>query len=144
MDSRGISRYQFIFTGSSKADRSHAAIVDYVRWCLWKHQSDPNIKKLLDAYDKEIEKLGSEKTECKRCYVSTYGHEEWNEILTNPNPCSNIEYDLINLVGYWKMKVFQQKSWGLRKIFKETSFPIQLRYDLLSHQLKQPDFNQVR
>jgi hypothetical protein len=144
MDSRGISRYQFIFTGSSKADRSHAAIVDYVRWCLWKHQSDSNIKQLLDVYDQEIEKLSSEKTERKRCYVSTYGHDEWDEILVNPNPTSNTNFDLMNLVDYWKSKVFKQKSWGMRKILKETSFPIRLRYDLLNQQLKEPSFNQVR
>jgi len=144
MSDRGISRSQFVFTGSSKADRSHKALVDYVRWCLWKNQSDPNISKLLQLYDHEMDQWKNGKTERKRCYVSTYGHDEWDSILIDPDPQSNPEFDLSNLVQYWKKKVFKEKSWGLRKSIKKESFPMQLRYDLLNEQLKIKGFNQVR
>jgi len=144
MDSRGISRFQFTFNGSSKADRSHAALVDYVRWCLWKNQSDRNIRNLLDIYDEEIRMLKSEKTEKKRCYVSTYGHEEWDEILVNPKPPVNSEFDLEQIFFYWKKKVFKDKSWGLRSSLRSSTLPLKLNYDLLSQQLKVRDFNQVR
>ena len=155
MDDRGISRNQFTFTGSSKADRSHKAVVDYVRWCLWKNQSiyhhtshtstpDKNIQQLLEVYDQEMAKWKNGKTEKKRCYVSTYGHEEWDEILINPNPQSNPEFNLCELVQYWKKKVFKEKAWGLRKTLKSDDFPVMLRYDLLNEQLKIKGFNQVR
>ena len=155
MSDRGISRSQFTFTGSSKSDRSHKALVDYVRWCLWKNQSkfhpptgthtiDENIKELLQMFDREMDKWKNGKTERKRCYVSTYGQDEWDSILIDPDPQSKPEFDLSNLVQYWKKKVFKEKAWGLRKILKNNDFPIQLWYDLLNEQLKEEDFNQVR
>ena len=144
MDERGISRYQFTFNGSSKADRSNTELIKYVRHCLWKQQSDPNIKQLLQLYDQEMDSWKNGKTERKRCYVSTYGQEEWDSILIDPDPQSKPEFDLSNLVQYWKKKVFKEKAWGLRKMLKTDDFPIKLKYDLLNEQLKTKDFNQVR
>ena len=144
MDERGISRYQFTFNGSSKADRSNTELIKYVRHCLWKQQSDPNIKQLLEMYDHEMDQWKNGKTERKRCYVSTYGQDEWDSILVDPYPQSKPEFDLSNLVQYWKKKVFNEKAWGMRKILKSNDFPIKLRYDLLNEQLKRKDFNQVR
>lgn len=143
-DERGISRYQFTFTGSSKADRSNAELIKYVRHCLWKQQSDPNIKQLLQMYDHEMDQWKNGKTERKRCYVSIYGMPEWDEVLVTRLIQSNPDYDLANLVQYWKKKVFKEKAWGLRKMLKTEDFPIRLRYNLLSEQLKTKDFNQVR
>jgi len=144
MDERGISRYQFTFNGSSKADRSNAELIKYVRHCLWKQQSDPNIKQLLQMYDHEMDQWKNGKTERKRCYVSTYGQDEWDSILIDPDPQSKPEFDLSNLVEYWKKKVFKEKAWGIRKSLKNDDFPIALRHDLLNEQLKTKDFNQVR
>ena len=144
LDDRGVSRYEFTFNGSSKADRSHKALVDYVRWCLWKNQSDRNIKQFLRIYDHEMDQWKNGKTERKRCYVSTYGHQEWDEILINPNPQSNPEFNLIEIVEYWKRKVFKEKAWGLRKKLNGDKFPLRLRYELLNKQLKIKGFNQVR
>ena len=95
-------------------------------------------------YDHEMDQWKNGKTERKRCYVSTYGQDEWDSILIDPDPQSKPEFDLSNLVQYWKKKVFKEKVGILRKILKTDDFPIQLRYDLLNEQLKTKDFNQVR
>lgn len=112
-------------------------------WCLWKNQSDPNIKELFQLYEQEMDKWKNGKTERKRWYVSTYGQDEWDSILIDPDPQSKPEFDLSNLVQSWKKKVFKEKAWGLRKMLKKDDLPIQLRYDLLNKQLKEKDFNQV-
>ena len=56
----------------------------------------------------------------------------FDSILIDPDPQPKPEFDLSNLVQYWKKKVFKEKAWGLRKIMKIDDFPIQLRHDLLS------------
>ena len=144
MDERGISRYDFTFSGSSKADRSSQELIKYVRHCLWSHQSDKNIKQLLTQFDSEMDSWKNGKTEKKRVYSSIYGMPEWDENLISPEYSINPEYGLDHLFAYWKKKVFQEKAWGMRKILKSDDFPVQLRYDLLNEQLKRKDFNQVR
>ena len=144
MDERGISRYDFTFSGSSKADRSSQEMIKYVRHCLWSHQSDKNIKQLLNQFDSEMESRKNGKTEKKRVYSSIYGMPEWDENLISPEYSIKPEYNLDQLFEYWKKKVFKEKAWGLRKMLKSDGFPIQLRYDLLNEQLKMKDFDQVR
>jgi len=141
---RGVSRSNFTFTGSSKADRSHDAIVDYVRWCLWKRQSDTNIRQLFKIYKSEMDHWKNGKTECKRTYVSTYGFDDWDEILVAPTVESNSEFSLDSLFAYWKKKVFKEKSWGMRSLIKENGSNFKLSYQLLNSQLKASGFNQVR
>ena len=144
MDQRGISRFQFTFTGSSKADRSNAELVRYVEWCLFKHHEDETCRQLRKQFNEEMEKWKSGKTEQKRCYVSIYGMPEWDEVLVGQFIKSNPDYDLANLVQYWKKKVFKEKAWGMRKTIKSDGFSFKLDYQLLNQQLKQKDFNQVR
>ena len=144
MHERGVSRSNFTFTGSSKADRSHKAIVDYVRWCLWRKKGDKNIGQILSVYDDEMKSWKNGKTECKRTYISTYGHEEWDEVLIGRDVQSNPEYDLSSLFQYWKRKVFKEKSWGLRKYMRDKELSFNLYYQYLNSQLQESNFVQVR
>ncbi len=133
LDDRGISRYQFIFKGSSKADRSDRELKKYIRYCLWKNQKDKTAKILLEKLDGELIAWKQGKTEKKRTYISTYGKG------TNDN-----EYDMNSLFEYWKMKVFKKKDWGMRKsnIFNDDR--IRFQYELITDQLKDKTFNQIR
>ena len=144
MDDRGVSRYDFRFSGSSKSDRSSQELIKYVRHCLWSHQKDKNIKQLLVQFDHEMELWKSGKTEKKKVYASTYGMPEWDENLISPDYAVDPEYNLENLFSYWKKKVFKEKAWGLRKTLQDNGSQLQLTYELLNDQLKNEDFNQVR
>lgn len=147
MDARGISRYEFIFTGSSKADRSHNAIVKFVRHCLWKHQNDKTIRKLLKMFDEEMGEWKTSKTERKRTYVSTYGNPNWKTILEDKKTLDapiNPDFDCDALFSYWKQKIFVEYGWGVRKFLKQQQEPIEISYQLLNQQLLNPSFSQVR
>ena len=127
LDSRGISRNQFIFRGSSKADRSDRELKKYIRYCLWKNQKDKTAKVLLNQLYKELAAWKECKTERKKCYVSTYG----------------TEYDMNSLFKYWKDKVFRKKDWGLRK-YDYMKQDIKMKYELINEKLKDKSFNQIR
>ena len=142
MDERGISRYQFIFNGTSKADRSHAAIVDFVSHCLRKHTGDKNIRQIRKLFKDEMFAWKNGLTERKKVYFSSYGFDDWKDIIVESEPVSKPEYDLENLFNYWKKKVLK-KEWGLRKK-SWLEDDIQLEYQLINQQLKDPDFVQVR
>ena len=143
LDERGISRYNFIFSGSNKADRSHNALIDFVQYCLRKHSKDKNIFELRKKFNKEMDEWKNGKTEMKRTYISIYGFESWEDNIINQDNESNDEYDLANLFTYWKTKVFKKKDWAMRKseVLKDK---IHLQYDLISDDLRNPNFNQVR
>ena len=70
------------FKGSSKADRSFKELVNYVNHCLWYNQKDPTIKLLRLKFLKQLDSL-LDMTEQKRCYVSTFGLEHWDDNLIN-------------------------------------------------------------
>ena len=143
LSERGISRYNFTFTGSNKADRSHNALVDFIGHCLRKHSKDPNILAIKKKFNKEMDEWKNGKTEVKRTYLSTYGFEHWQDNIINQDNESNDEYDLAHLFNYWKTKVFKKRDWGLRKssLLKND---IHLSYELISDNLRNPTFNQVR
>ena len=143
MDDRGISRYQFTFNATSKADRSSKSIIDFVDYCLRINSGDETIKQLRKIYKKEMVSWKNGKTEKKRTYISTYGFEDWRDIIIEPDVVSKPEYDLENLVAYWKKKTFKKKDWGLRKC-SWLKDDIELSYQLIDEQLKDPDFSQVR
>jgi len=147
MDERGISRYEFIFKGSSKADRSHSAIIKFVRHCLWKHQKDKTIRTLLKMFDDEMEQWKVSKTERKRTYVSTYGNPNWKlklETKRKSDATINVNFNCDALFSYWKQKVFVEYGWGVRKFLKYQQEPISISYQLLNHQLMSSSFSQVR
>jgi len=144
LDERGISRNEFTFRKtSSKADRSHKALIDFVSHCLTKHSKDKNISEVRKKFNKEMEAWKTHKTEQKGTYISTYGFEHWQDNIINQENESNDEYSLDNLFAYWKTKVFKKKDWSMRKEATLKS-PIHLSYELLSENLKDPSFNQVR
>ena len=141
---RGINRSEFTFSGSSKSDRSHEALTKFVRHCLWKHHyKDPNIDRVLKKYDKEMLSWKHGRTERKRTYVSLWGFDSWEDNIINPEYGTNEEYALAHLFTYYKDKVFKKKDWGMRKsgVLKDK---IHLQYDLISDNLRDPNFNQVR
>jgi hypothetical protein len=147
MDERGISRYEFIFKGSSKADRSHNAIIKFVRHCLWKHQKDTTIRTLLKMFDEEMEQWKVSKTERKRTYVSIYGNPNWKAILeTNAKSDVpiNSDFDCDTVFAYWKEKVFAKYGWGVRKYLKTRDDDVILNYMLLRDLFSDPEFTQVR
>ena len=142
---RGISRYEFVFNGTNKADRSHKAITKFARYCLWKYsRKDSNISNLLKKYDLEMNLWENGKTEQKKTYVSTYGFEDWMENQISPEIISMPQHNLENLFAYWKRKVFIKKDWGMRKRLREIDPKVQLRYQLINEQLKDKEFTQVR
>jgi hypothetical protein len=147
MDERGISRYEFIFKGSSKADRSHNAIVKFVRHCLWKHQKDKTIRMLLKMFEEEMGQWTTTKTERKRTYVSTYGNPNWKSLLevqTHTDAPINSDFDCDALFAYWKQKVFVEHGWGVRKYLKARNDDVILNYTLLRDLFSDPKFTQVR
>lgn len=140
LDKKGISRYNFKFSGSAKADKSYQELRTFCDHCLFKNQSDPHVKQLKKLF---YEKIINEKiTEKKRCYVTSYGTEDWADNLINPERFIDEKYNLENLFEYWKTKVFKKKDWGMRKLLKE--LPFKLNYETLDKQLLDPSFNQVR
>ncbi len=145
LDERGISRYQFTFKGSSKADKSHAELIKYVGECIRRKRSrDDTCNQLSQTYIREMNLWKSGKTERKRTYVSTYGFDDWKDNISAIEMTTKPEYDLAALFAYWKKKVFKEKSWGIRKSIKNRDSNLQLRYELLNDQLKHQSFNQVR
>ena len=105
-----------------------------------KNASDPTVKQLRKVYYENI--INERITEKKRCYVSSYGMEDWIENLINQEFIINEEYNLSSLFDYWKKKVFYKKDWSMRKTIKE--LPIKMETELLDKQLKDSSFNQVR
>ena len=72
-----------------------------------KNISDPTVKQLRKVYYENI--INERITEKKRCYVSSYGMEDWADNLINREFIINEEYNLSNLFNYWKSKVFKKK-----------------------------------
>ena len=143
LDRRGVERSSFTFTGSSTADRQFRSLLSYVEYCLKYRKSDPTIKLLTEKFDKEIKNLG-EMTEQKRCYVSTYGMENWDDNLINRDYEIKEENNLEQLVQYWKKKVFKKKDWGMRKHKDYLNSDMKMEYEFLNEQLKDSTFEQVR
>ena len=144
MHERGISRSEFVFSGSNKADRSHIAITKFIRDCLKKYRfQDSTMNKVLKRFESEMLSWSHGKTEKKKVYVSIWGFDHWSDNIVNPEYESKDEYQLASMFTYWKTKVFKRKDWGIRQsgVLKDK---IHLQYDLISDDLKDPNFNQVR
>ncbi len=140
LDRRGISRYNFTFTGSGKSDKSYKELRSFCDHCLRKNQSDPHVKQLKKVFYEKI--INEKMTEKKRCYVSSYGTEDWMDNLINQERFIDEKYNLENIFEYWKTKIFKKKDWGMRKM--KDLFPVKLEYELLNDQLRDSSFNQVR
>ena len=129
LDRRGIHSSKFTFQGSSKADRSFREMCSYIKYCLLMNQKDKTVKALKNQFEKQIDDL-QDITEQKRCYVSTYGLDNWDDNLINPERVVKEENNLENLFKYWKKKVFKKKDWGMRKHKDLLNNPVTLRYEL--------------
>ena len=99
-------------------------------------------KKVIIDFPKYVVIINEKITEKKRCYVTSYGTEDWADNLINQERFIDEKYNLENLFEYWKTKVFKKKDWGMRKLLKE--LPFKLTYETLDKQLLDPSFNQVR
>ena len=84
------------------------------------------------------------RTEKKRVYVGTYGMENWDDNLYNPEFVVNPDNNLSSLFDYWKSKVFKKKDWGMRKYKDYLNQPVPMEYELLNDQLRDSNFNYVR
>ena len=93
------------------------------------NQKDKTVKVLKNQFEKQIDDL-QDITEQKRCYVSTYGLDNWDDNLINPERVVKEENNLENLFKYWKKKVFKKKDWGMRKHKNLLNNPVTLTYEL--------------
>ena len=143
LDRRGISKGNFVFSGSSKSDKKFTAVVNFVKHSLWYNKKDKTVKLLRDKFENQMQLLG-DITETKRCYVSTYGLENWDDNLINFEREEKAENNLENLFEYWKKKIWIKKDWGVRKYKDLLNQPIKLEYELLNETLKNPSFESVR
>ena len=143
LERRGVDLSSITFTGSSTADRQFRSLLSYLEYCLKYRKSDPTIRVLAEKFDREIKNLG-EMTEQKRCYVSTFGMENWDDNLINREYEIKEENNLVQLFQYWKKKVFKKKDWGMRKHKDYLNKDVKLEYELLSEQFKDSSFNQIR
>ena len=143
LDRRGIAKGNFVFTGSSKSDKKFTAVVNFVKHSLWYNKKDKTVKLLRDKFENQMQLLG-DITETKRCYVSTYGLENWDDNLINFEREEKAENNLENLFEYWKKKIWVKKDWGVRKYKDLLNQPIKLEYELLNETLKNPSFESVR
>ena len=143
LDRRGIAKSNFVFTGSSKSDKKFRAVVNFVKHSLWYNKKDPTIKLLKDKFEYQMQML-SDITETKRCYVSTYGMESWDDNLINYEREEKPENNLENLYEYWKKKIWVKRDWGVRKYKNLLNNPMKLEYELLNEKLNNPEFESVR
>ena len=132
LDRRGISKSNFTFRSSSKADRTFRELIGFIKYCLWFNApKDKTVKELKAKFEQKIEIL-EDITESKRCYVSTYGLENWDDNLINIERVEMEEINLENLFEYWKTKVFKKRDWGMRKYKDILNNPINLEQELLN------------
>ena len=132
LDRRGISKSNFTFRSSSKADRTFRELIGFIKYCLWFNApKDKTVKELKAKFEQKIEIL-EDITESKRCYVSTYGLENWDDNLINIERVEMEENNLENLFEYWKTKVFKKRDWGMRKYKDILNNPINLEQELLN------------
>ena len=143
LDRRGIAKGNFVFTGSSKSDKKFTAVVNFVKHSLWYNKKDKTVKLLRKKFENQMQLL-EDITETKRCYVSTYGLENWDDNLINFEREEKAENNLENLFEYWKKKIWIKKDWGVRKYKDLLNQPIKLEYELLNETLKNPSFESVR
>ena len=133
LDRRGIERSNFSFRGSSKQDRSFRELLSYVDHCLWYNKKDPTVRLLKDKFDNQLKNL-MELTEQKRCYVSTYGMENWDDNLINPERIELEQNSLVSLFEYWKKKI-SKGDWSMRKNKSRLS-PTKIEMEYLNEKMR--------
>ena len=94
-----------------------------------KNASDPTVRQLRKVYYENI--INERITEKKRCYVSSYGMEDWAENLINQEFIINEEYNLSNYLITGKAK-YSRKRIRMRKTIRE--LPVKMEVELLDKQ----------
>ena len=133
LDRRGIDRSNFSFRGSSKQDRSFRELLSYVDHCLWYNKKDPTIKRLNPKFQFQF-KLHQSLTEEKRVYVSTYGMDNWDDNLINPERIELEQNSLVSLFEYWKKKI-SKGDWSMRKNKSRLS-PTKIELEYLNEKMR--------
>ena len=88
---------------------------------------------LKDKFDKQLVNL-SDVTEQKRVYVSTYGMENWDDNLINPERIELEQNSLVSLFEYWKKKIFKG-DWSMRKNKSRLS-PTKIELEYLNEKMR--------
>ena len=143
LDRRGISRSQFVKKSSSQEDKTFKNLIHFFEYCLLQNRHDKTVSKLRKLFSESCEDVMN-RTEKKRVYVGTYGMENWDDNLYNPEFVVNPDNNLSSLFDYWKSKVFKKKDWGMRKYKDYLNQPVPMEYELLNDQLRDSNFNYVR
>ena len=133
LDRRGINRSNFSFRGSSKADRSFRELVSFVKYCLSYNKKDKTVNALKDKFDQQLFNL-MELTEQKRCYVSTYGLDHWDDNLINVERVELEQNNLTSLFEYWKKKI-NKGDWSMRKN-KSVLSPTHIEMEYLNEKMR--------
>ena len=88
---------------------------------------------LKDKFDEQISNL-EQLTERKRCYVSTYGLENWDDNLINPERIELEQNSLVSLFEYWKKKI-SKGDWSMRKNKSRLS-PTKIEMEYLNEKMR--------
>jgi hypothetical protein len=75
-----------------------------------------------------------ELTESKRCYVSTYGLEHWDDNLINVERVELEQNSLVSIFEYWKKKILKG-DWGMRK-YKSVLNPTHIEMEYLNEKMR--------
>lgn len=147
--SRGFYREQFVpESGSSTADRTHRAILNFIRDSLRANSGRSSVKEIRTKFKQVTDQWDEGITEVKRTYISDYGFQNWREFITGKDKIlksdyeSQEQFDIECLVEYWKSKL-QKKDWGFRKVLRDhqsfSSKPI-----FLNELFRDDTFHQIR
>ena len=75
-----------------------------------------------------------ELTEQKRCYVSTYGLDHWDDNLINVERVELEQNNLTSLFEYWKKKI-NKGDWSMRKN-KSVLSPTHIEMEYLNEKMR--------
>ena len=147
---RGFWRHRFVpESRTNQADRIHTEIVSFIGDSLRHHSRNKVVSELRRKFNHVVDQWKSGLTETKRTYISNYGYQNWKQVITGQesvltlDPLVHSEYSIENLSAYWKTKVWEQKSWGMRKVLREFDH-IDFTPQYLNDLLRSEDFVQVR
>ena len=115
LDRRGISRSQFVKKSSSQEDKTFKNLIHFLEYCLLQNRHDKTVSKLRKLFSESCEDVMN-RTEKKRVYVGTYGMENWDDNLYNPEFVVNPDNNLSRLVRLLEIKSVQEERLGNEKI----------------------------
>ena len=136
-----IEKFIFLFNYSSNRAFYLKFLERYIRNSEFNFNNLPNISNyLVNPFNvvgdfKTAKKLSlMELTEQKRCYVSTYGLENWDDNLINPERIELEQNSLVSLFEYWKKKI-SKGDWSMRKNKSRLS-PTKIEMEYLNEKMR--------